>query len=52
MRGIYGFLRLNPIIWIVFWNFRRPWENIGCKPHLTKLAVERRSLKNTVIFFL
>ena len=51
MRGIYSFLRLNPVIRTVFWNFRRLWENVGCKPCLTKLAVERRSLENTVIFF-
>ena len=51
MRGIYRFLRLNPIVRTVFWNFRRLWENVGRKPRLTKLAVERRSLENPVIFF-
>ena len=27
----------------------RLWVNVGCRPHSTQLAVERRALKNTVM---
>ena len=27
----------------------RLWVNVGCRPHSTQLAVERRALKDTVI---
>ena len=32
-----------------YWYFMRLWEKVGCRPHSTQLAVERRALKNTVM---
>ena len=31
------------------WYFMRLSENVGCRPHSTQLAVERRALKITVM---